>query len=509
MRALREYDLAAATQALDKAGPPPRKFVFRRHQDRLIGMLALNDAPKLDAWHEKGLLHPPLQPVGEPGVKNFLKQFSHRKLKAGRSKMPYLNGQVAFKNTRDKIVCRHLAVYWLLHRPLLENGKIDYASLGNKKNLQKAFEGENQNAFDYYTNNCTNSHLVENDKWGNFLATQFQEMQHMDGGAEPKRVLVCSEKHVMACELTIKRSADGQPTYAVDFYDPNLVATHRRVRTKDLATVESLSMVRLINQKRLTNLYYKNQSRSIAFIISDSTPRPVPADTRFEAGSRMTTKVSIDAKETIANRQLSSRPVVDASHTPLFSSLEKKAQAKSLVDSNYVYHIVMEGFSGELPHVFAEISKMPDVDMQVKALSKPSNGRVPFLATLTVLGYEHTVAAYTSGVLALETLSGDQKTSILSQRSTYRRRKKMTGLQIALAADKPNAVGRFTRLVLASQLLTTDQKCRILNTEVNGENLVHIRPFGTPCSSAETAFVKAVNESGIAPELRARLLGSS
>ncbi len=506
VRALREYDIAAATQALEKAGPPPGKFVFRRHQDRLIGMLALNDTSKLDAWHEKGLLHPSRQPVDEPGVKNFLKQFSHRKLKAGRSKVLFLNGAVKFENTRQKILCRHLAVYWLLHRPLLDNGKIDYASLGSKKNLQKAFKSENQNAHEYYTNNCTNSHLVENDKWGNFLATQFREMQHVDGGAEPKRILICSDNHGMACELRIKKSADGQPTYAVDFYDPNLTASHRQVRTKDLAAVESLSMARLINDKRLTNFYYKNQSRSVAFIISDKTPRPVSTDTRLEGGWRMPTLMGIDGTETIANRQFSSRPGVHASPPPESGPPDEQAQDTGLIDGNYVYRVAREGYSGELPHVFAEISKMPDTSMQVKALSTPSSRGAPPLLVMMALGYESTVAAYTSGVLALETLSGEQKTKILSQRLSTRRHKKMTGIQIALRDNKPNAVSTFARLVLASQALLPDQKCQILNTKINGKNLIHIMPFGMTDSTAESAFVKAVNESGMAPEIRSRLL---
>lgn len=508
-QALHDLDLATATRALEKTGAPPWKFVPGRHQDRLIGMLALNDTKKLDAWHRKGLLNPALQAADAPGLKNFVKQFSHRKLPPGRKKLLRLNGTVTREDTRQKIVCRHLATYWLLHRPLLENGKIDYASLSSKKSLKKAFEGENEYAHEYYMGNCTNSHLVRNDKWGNFLAMQFREMAHANHHAEPKRILICSDNHGMACELKIKEDVNGSPTYAVDFYDPNATASHRRVRTQDLEAIESLSMGKLINHRPTTNLYYKNQSLSMAFIIAEQTPRAVSADSHFKTGKCTTAKTGINTIETIANRQLSSRPVIHSLPPPTSGRVEKKAQDASPVDGNYVYQVVSHGFVGEFPHVFAEIAKMPDTSEQVEVLSKPSSRGVPPLVAVMALGYENTVSAYTSGVLALTTLSGDQKTKIFLKTMPIKRLKKMTGLQSALIFDNESVVGTFTRLVLASEALTPDQKCRILDTTVKGKNLIFYGPFGVITPASGKAFSKAVHESDVTPELRARLLGRS
>ena len=85
----------------------------------------------------------------------------------------------------------------------------------------------------------------------------------------------------------------------------------------------------------------------------------------------------------------------------------------------------------------------------------------------------------------------------------------MTGLQSALIFDNESVVGTFTRLVLASEALTPDQKCRILDTTVKGKNLIFYGPFGVITPASGKAFSKAVHESDVTPELRARLLGRS
>ena len=506
-QALRDLDLAAAKRALEKTGAPPIRFVARRHQDRLVGILALNDTEKLDAWHRRGLLNPALQPADASGIRDFVKQFSYRKLPTGRKKLVCLNDRVTRDDTRQKIVCRHLATYWLLHRPLLANGKIDYTSLTSKKHLKEAFKGENENAHDFYISNCTNCHLVENHRWGNFLAMQFREMADTGTHAEPKRILINSDNHALACELRIKHGTDGVPTYAVDFYDPNVTASHRRVRTQDLEAIESLSMARLINNRLATNVYYRKQSFSMAFIISGQTPRTVAADRRFRSGMLTAAKADIGMTETIANRQLSSRPVVNSLLTPGPAVVGKTVTDKNPVNGNYVYPVVSHGFSGELPHMFAEISKLPDASEQVKILSRPSSRGLGPLAAVMISGYENTVAAYTRGVLTMGGLSGEQKTKVLSEIAKNRRGLKITPFQYAMAFDHASVVGTFTRLVLASDALTPDQKCQVLNTKVKGKNLLFYGPFGMVTPACGKDFLKAVNEFAMAPDIRARLLG--
>ena len=454
-------------------------------------MLALNDTQKLEAWHEQGLLDPALQPAHRPGVKSLLKQFSYMPVKPGRSRSLFLNHKVNFPGTQVKIACRHLAVHWLLHRPLLENGKIDYAAFRSKKRLHKAFRGENERAFEYYFDNCTNTHLVENNRWGKFLAKQFQEMEQVGKYTDPKRMLICSENHAMACELKIKIGADGHPSYVVRFYDPNHTASHRRVRTPDLANIASLSMAKLINDRSRSNRYYKNQKLSLALIIPDEMPRPTHADRLPRA------------RENIANRQLSSRP---ATRRTAGAGMSENAWNDRLIDANYVYQIVRSGFSGELADMFEKLSNMSDTDRQVNALMARSScdGSTALIGVM-ILNFTNTVSNYTRGVLTLASLSGEQKASILSQSAKMVSGKNVTGLQAALMANSAPVVYAFTQLILASEALSPDQKCQVLRTEIDDRSLIQRDPkSGYP--RAALAFIDAVKRSSLAPDVRGRLI---
>ena len=505
VQALNDHDIEGATRALNKAGSAPRKLNITKHQDRLVGMLALNDTQKLAVWHGRGLLHPRLQSETAQGLKTVLKQFSYRKVEPGQKKLVQLNGAAEFHTTKERILCRHLATRWLLHRPVLENGKIDYATFSSKENLQEVFKEENQLAFEYYKNNCTNAHLVENGKWGTFLAGQFREMQSTDGGAKPKRILIGSESHAMACELTIKKNGEGSPTYAVNFYDPNATASHRRVRTQDLAEIQCLTMRRQINHRGVTNAYFKDQSLTMAFVISDQMAQPAASDRPVTS---LNANIIGGETEAIANRKFSSRPVLDHLNTPALSGSGKKPDA-GLVLGNYLYHVMREGFSGEVPSTLEAISKTSDSEKQVAILTKARSNGIPTLEIAMTLGYEQSVAAYTSGVLAMDTLSGEQKATVLSQRSKGRKPLASTGFQGALALDQTGVVHAFTRIVLASDALSPDQKCHVLNVKAGKSCfLPPCIPFERP-SGAAKAFIDAVNQSGLAPELRWRLLAGN
>ncbi len=491
--ALLQYDIPAATQALEKARRPPRKFNAKRHEDRLIGMLALNDTKNLDAWHKKGLLQHSLQTVGRPGLKALLKEFPYSSPKRGRSSWRSINGAVTFHDSRQKIMCRHLAVYWLLHRPRLENGKIDYATFSSKKRLKEAFKAENEHAFEYYLDNCTNSHVVENAHWGAFLATQFREMQQAACGDEPRRILICSYNHVIACELKIKQGADGEPLFRLNFYDPNRTASHRRVRTQDLASIESLSMAKLINDERRCNRYYKNQSVSVALVIPDEMPRPTRADSLSAS------------KENIANRQLSSRPGMHTRPIAASGSTAETAQGVNQVNAGYVFHMLTLGFAGELPHIFAAVEKIPDKTLQVEVLSARGNRGSSALCCAIAVSYENTVSNFTRGVLAMRTLSGDQKATVLCQTTRLRADIELTAFQTALLANRARIVAALTCTVLASDLLTLDQKCRVLRTKTKDKKILKHYP-NLDCAKASKAFVDAVNAFNLPPGIRTRLL---
>ena len=82
------------------------------------------------------------------------------------------------------------------------------------------------------------SHLVDIRKWDVFLPGQFREMERVDRRICSKRILIASETHAMACKLTITKNVDAASTCAINFYDPNVTASHRRIPTQILADIE-------------------------------------------------------------------------------------------------------------------------------------------------------------------------------------------------------------------------------------------------------------------------------
>jgi hypothetical protein len=283
-KSLQDHDIDAATKALGNKGSRPVFATWSRQRDQVIGMLALNETKYLEHLHQRQALGAVKFMAREPGVKSMLKEFSYLSNKPGRSRWRYNNGKVDFAGTKEKIVCRHLATYWLMDRPITADGKIDYCTLSDKKKLKNAIDPRDEAAFNYYVRSSP-INLVENNRWGNFLKAQFQEMAHTGDVSKPKRILVTSQEHAMACELKIKQGADGHPVYTFNFYDPNTTASHRRVRTQDLARIETLTMAQLINAPRRMNEYYEEgETVSHAFVIPEEMPRPTPEQLFADSG---------------------------------------------------------------------------------------------------------------------------------------------------------------------------------------------------------------------------------
>ena len=469
-RALRKYDLAAATQALDKAGSPPHGFFASHHLDQLVGMLALNDTEKLDAWHESGALDPSWQPTNMPGVKSFLKQFPYVTAEFDATSKPIrsahnLNSEVNFKSTQKPVLCRHLAIYWLTNRPL-PDGKFDYRAFNSKENLEKSFSDQNYETFNYYTRNCKESHLVENDDWGKFLTKEFVKLQQPDSASATKRILLLTNTHAMACELKLKDVAGSNPAYVLNFYDPNCTATHRRLRTQDLAGIESVTMEKQMYGRHVIRHYYKDLPLSFAFTIPDDMRKP-PAD-----------YLPYLHGEPLEGRRFMSRP----------------AQKHYLVNPGYLMHVMGLGFSGELPAIFAAISRLPDSDSQVTVLSSPSEHGLPPLVQAMADQLDKTTSKYTTCVLEMTTLSPQEKIRVLTQWVAFGS-PALTGLQIALGLNCASVVRAFTRTVLASNALTAAEKRQVLNVRMVGKD-----------EESTLAFIEEVMQSNMEPAIRDGLL---
>jgi hypothetical protein len=483
------------------------------NQDKVIGQLILNDRKELTHAHRQSLLHPELVKSNHPELKNVLKEFAYISIKPGRSARLNLNGQVKFLHRKEKIWCRHLAINWLVNKKILPNGKIDYDQLSNKKKMQATFNRGGGEDYQYYLNNCREGYMVEHADWGNFLANRFREMQHTKTDSKPKRMLINSDNHAMACELKIKSGDDGQPIYAVNFYDPNLTTSHLRIRSPDLSTIEMMSMAEQLNHTKKMDAYFKNQSHCLALVIPDDMPRNQPFVSCMGRLPKLISREEFLIGEEITDRKLSSTPAWR--NTSPASSAEQSALDRPSIDAGKMSTLLHHGFFGELNDVFKEIAKIPNVDDQVTVLKANKNSRGwPGVLVAAVAGKHKTVEAYVEGVLKLESLSAQQKTDLLAvTRSDLK-----SIIQMSMLKGDTKIVRTFTNQILNAGGLSPEQKYTVLDTDTKFrygvKNNVYklkqrssIPRFMGPPVDVASIFRVAVNRSDLPPEIKAKLLG--
>ena len=447
--ALLEYDLMAANTALTRSQPPEYVFL-KKNIDHLNGLLAFDDQVKLKSLHRSGMLESALSSVQPPGTKAMLKQFSYASHKPGRSSRVTFNNAVTFRGSEQVIECRHLAMHWLLDRPVGKDGKRDYTKLSSTRKVQTSLRNQTDATFTSFRITCKEAHLVDIDKFGDLLASQFRELVNAGSGAPPKRMLIISDNHAMACELKYKHDENGHPVYAVSFYDPNLTTTHRRVRMNDLAAVAAISMHDLVNDPRRMSEYYKDQSVTMVMV--------VPDDLQVTDSSLLKPRI---VSETIGNRRLTSGSVRSAQAISADGE-RPNGMPSSDISANRLFQLLDNDFAGELPQAFEQIHVIADVEQQVAILAAVNSQGVPALAKLFVEGDSRTqaVSLFTTAVLSSDALSSRQKTKLLA--AQFPEPFAIRGFLAALGGGQTQVLTTFMRLILDSPALSPQEKYSLL-----------------------------------------------
>ena len=455
-KALLAHDLPAAKAALTSS-PTPEIIFLKRNIDHLNGVLALDDQAKLKELHRSGMLESALSSVQAPGTREMLKEYSYASHKPGRSSRVALNGAVTFRGSEELIECRHLAMHWLVDRPVGKDGKRDYKRLSSPKTMQAALKKQTDATFTSFRHHCKEAHLVDIDMFGGLLASQFTELAKAGPGAPPRRMLILSDSHAMACELKFKQDQSGHPVYAVSFYDPNLTATHRRVRLGDLKSVEALSMHDLINDPRLVAEYYGGQSLAMVMV--------VPDEGAAIGSSSSTPRL---ASEATGKRQLTSGPE-RLEHAVGAGTEGANVAPLPDISANHLFQLLDNNFIGDLPQAFKQIDAMPDVEQQVAVLAAVNSQGVPALAKLFVGGDDNTqaVSMFATAVLSSEVLSSSQKTELLMARLPEPVATR--GFLVALVYGQTEVVTAFMHLVLNSPALSPEEKCSLLEARATGD----------------------------------------
>lgn len=134
-----------------------------------------------------------------------------------------LNGQIPFRHDRSaRIVCRHLAVYWLDR--VFERGDDgpDYASHFTPEAIGQHIGEHTDRMYDDAKRLCE-IRVVHNEQWGAQLGERLRELQTR--GEAMTGYLIVTPDHAMAAALHVG-GRDGQRLYRIQFYEPGDGATH-------------------------------------------------------------------------------------------------------------------------------------------------------------------------------------------------------------------------------------------------------------------------------------------
>jgi len=143
----------------------------------------------------------------DPGLSTVLKEFPYQSAKRGKPK--YFNGEVKFPGTKEPIVCRHLATYHQVRQANNPKIKFDYHEFSSTETIANNVKKNIENTHKVLVAQASESHLIDNRRFGQFLVSQFEAMEKE--GKQNKLMLVTSTNHSMNIGLRIKKN-NGKST---------------------------------------------------------------------------------------------------------------------------------------------------------------------------------------------------------------------------------------------------------------------------------------------------------
>lgn len=434
-RALRDYDLEAANRALQKTRVPFLRYKAK-HQDQLTGMIALDSKDRIRLWNNLLLMRSARAKLPDGPLKDAVKATLYYSQKPDRNQLINLNCRVNFSDEdKEKIVCRHLTLYWLKERAFSTDGKVDYRVLGNKKAMKAALIGKagldrQYNDIERFSAERHNSTCKD---FGVLLGTAFEEMRDASPAKSAKRMLVRTWGHAMGVELKIKKEADGSPAYCVNFYDPNTTTSHHRVRTSELDKIKALALTDLVH--------------------------PIYSRIRTYQSDALVQLLEIPDK-----RYFDKPPM---GHDEI-RQLHKSGEAIPVKDPESFHILLMkEKYVAHVTAAFGQIANEPDIEQQMhllEAKSRPSG--VPGLFQALRRDSPEVVKAYLKGVLKFPGLSSDQKTKLLSsavEGVPALAEAVVLGAQDMLRREPTKSVPIFMKMVANTSTLSSAQKIRLLS----------------------------------------------
>ncbi len=332
-----------------------------------------------------------------------------------------LNGQATLEGSSERIVCRHLATAILdeIH-PVTH--KISYENFNSAEKIAQHIKSDIETRYVHIKRRATEVHLIKNANWGQFIASQFEEMDRQ--GIPIKKMLMQSSNHGMAVWLRIKIK-DGKKWYVIHFYDPNSTTTHTRAKAYDLANVKNWVLGAFIdvNGEQRKQFYYpETQAVSLIYIVPEAD-------------------------------ELSSENVQHKQHNQPILPVDRKLTRYDVNwDAITIYHLMIGGFAGTLKEVALQSNTLAQsgTDLLTLLNAKCANG-TPGLFMALQEGHANAIRAY-GELLTTAGISSSDLLTLLSAKGADG----TPGLSMALQDGHADAIRAYGELLTTAGISSSD-----------------------------------------------------
>jgi hypothetical protein len=292
--------------------------------------------------------------------------------------------------------------------PALKADYEDYKDLETIAARFKAPPGQLKRLHKRVSNVLTHAaevHLINNSKLFSFIAAQLEAMEK--NGESARQILWNSTNHIMDLGLRIKYK-NGKKIYVIKLYDPNSTTSHVRSALSSLEAVEALTLNQILSGDDLIKIYWPEGKG-----LSTMTVRP-------------------PEEEISAYAQ---RPVGAAAGRRLTSALPPEE-----VDGTAIWHMLDNGFSGDLRSLKKEIAGRPESELSALLGTRAGPRGTPGLCRALKNGHADVIRAFGEIVAMVpQELRGDLLACKTSDGTP--------GLAIALSNGYADAIRAFGEIV--------------------------------------------------------------
>ena len=276
----------------------------------------------------------------DPGLSAVLKEFPYQSAKRG---LPQNFNSKASFNTGKEILCRHLVAYQQEEQARDPHIKFNYDKFRSPTDIANNVKPDSEETWATLVGGqASETHLIDNAKFGQFLAGQFAVMEKEN---QPTRLmLIVATSHAMNLGLRIKDDKEGRRSYVVKFFDPNVTTTGTRSKVGNVQTLEMQTIASYLADEWRSNHHYP-EARGLSMI-----------HVRSKAEAQTSTAISAG---------------VNVGRT-LTTCIDTKD-----IDATAIWHLMERGFAGNLRQLPDHLKTLPE-DRRIEIIAgKVANGISP------------------------------------------------------------------------------------------------------------------------------------